>query len=201
MKAIIFDLDGVLVSTNIIHRDSLISAIQIVTGIDTTGRPEVSEHSMASTAEKIRLIQSVFQFHIDACHTILTLKDNIFYDKIKNLTAPTNVIECLEYIISKNIKTAIASNSRLMNMNHILDITNLRKYFDTIVSCEDVPNRKPAPDMLFEIYKRLNVDGKNTLFIDDTDEGAAAGYNSLSTVIKINSPADLTLDLFKKWIE
>ncbi len=200
VEAVIFDLDGVLVSTNIIHRDSLVSAIRIITEIDTTGFPEVSECSMISSAGKIKKIQDKFHFSDIVCIDILQLKDCLFQNEIINLQISQNIVECLEYIKSKNIKTAIASNSRLTNMNKILDVTDIRKYFDTVVSCEDVTNRKPAPDMLFEIYKRLNVGGKNTIFIDDTDEGAQAGHNSLSTVIKINSPADLTIELFKHWI-
>jgi HAD superfamily hydrolase (TIGR01509 family) len=197
---IIFDLDGVLVSTVAMHRDSLIMSIRINQGIDTTRFPELSGQSILSTLGKIKKIQSICNFPESQIPEILATKDRIFQEKIKKIKIEPNIIECLEYIKSKEILTAIATNSRAMNMNKILELTDLMKYFDTAVSANDVINRKPAPDMLFEIYKRLSVNGRNTLYIDDTDEGAAAGHNSLSTVIKINSPADLTIDLIKPWI-
>jgi beta-phosphoglucomutase-like phosphatase (HAD superfamily) len=180
--------------------ESLVSAIKSITGIDTTGLPEISEKSMISSAGKIKKVQAIYKFDDNTCDSILALKDALFFEMIKNIEIPRNVLECLMYIKAMGIKSAIASNSRLINMNRILDITNIRQYFDTIVSSEDVINRKPAPDMLFEIYKRLGVDGKDTLFIDDTDEGAAAGYNSQSDVIKISCPQDLTIGLLNTWI-
>lgn len=201
MRAVIFDLDGVLVPTGLIHRASLIKAIWQLTGIDSSGHPAVSETSMLSSAAKIEKIQHLLNFDTRHCADILTLKDKIFSDEVQNLILSDNVAECISYIRSINIKTAIASNSRKINIDRILDVLMIRDCFDTVVSSDDVTNRKPAPDMLFEVYKRLDVDGRNTLFIDDTDEGAAAGYSSLSTVIKINSPEDLIIPLIKPWIE
>lgn len=201
MRAIIFDLDGVLVTTNIMHRDALVMSIRINQGIKTEGFPEVSENSIASSFEKIKKIQQIYNFPESQFAEILATKDRIFQEKIKKLKVASNVIECLEYIKSKDILTAIASNSRSMNVNKILEITNLKKYFDTVVSADDVINRKPAPDMLFEVYKRLQVKGEDTLYIDDTIEGIVAGYSSLSSILKINDPTDLTIELIKPWAE
>jgi HAD superfamily hydrolase (TIGR01509 family) len=203
IKAIIFDLDGVLLPTNVFHRESLVESIKVITGIDMTGHPFVSEHSMLSSKLKIRNVQQIHHFSENLCSTILANKDNIFFSKLANVKPADNVIDCLTSIRLLKIKTAIASNSRLNNMERVLKMTDLRKYFDAIVSAEEVNLPKPAPDILFKVYERLGLqinEYNETIFVDDTEEGAAAGYSSPSTVVKINSPDDLSIELFKEWL-
>jgi len=203
IKAIIFDLDGVLLSTNVFHRESLVESIKEITGIDMTGHPSVSEHSMLSSKLKIRNVQQIHHFSENLCSIILANKDNIFFSKLANVRPDDNVIACLTSIRLLGIKTAIASNSRLSNMERVLKMTDLRKYFDAIVSASEVNLPKPAPDILFKVYERLGLqvdEYSETIFVDDTEEGAAAGHGSPSIVVKINSPNDLSIELFKEWL-
>jgi HAD superfamily hydrolase (TIGR01509 family) len=203
IKAIIFDLDGVLLPTNIFHRESLVESIKGITGIDTSGNPLVSEHSMLSSKLKIKNVQELYKFSENLCHVILSNKDNIFFSKLANTQPANNVIECLDAVRLLGIKTAIASNSRLNNMERVLEMTDLRKYFDAVVSAEEVNFPKPSPDVLFRAYSKLGLhvnEYSETIFVDDTEEGAEAGHCSPSIVVKINSPDDLSIDLFKEWL-
>jgi HAD superfamily hydrolase (TIGR01509 family) len=203
MKAIIFDLDGVLVSTDILHQVAIRMAVLDLTNIDINNSNIISEKSMSSTKEKIKIIQSSYDLSNEVYEEIIKLKDKLFFNLVNNIAVKNNIIDCLEYIKTLNIKTAIASNSRLINIRKILSTTDIEKYFDIVVSAEEVLYRKPAPDILFEVYKRLRLtedETYQTLFIEDTEEGAQAGYNSHSTVLKINSPEDLTVNLIKDFI-
>ena len=203
IKAIIFDLDGVLLPTNVLHRESLIESIKVITGIDTTHHHAVSEHSMLSSRLKIKKVQEIYKFNENLCPIILQNKDNIFFSKLRDIKPESNVLECLTSIRSIKIKTAIASNSRFNNMIRVLEITDLKKFFDVVVSAEEVAQPKPAPDILFEVYKRLGLtetEYDKTIFVDDTDEGAEAGHRSPSIVVRVNSPADLSINLFREWL-
>ncbi len=203
VKAIIFDLDGVLVSTDVIHKESLLRAVYEVSVIDAFTFPVISEKSMSSTRQKLKAIQDYYHFSDDIYARILKRKDEIFLNRIKSLTVSQNVIECLQYIKSKKIKTAIASNSRMINIQNILSITDLGQYFDVVVSADEVVNRKPAPDILFEVYRRLKLRKSSyadTMFIEDSDEGVRAGEASPSLVLRINNPTELTISLIESWI-
>lgn len=203
MKSVIFDLDGVLVSTDKLHAESLIRAVYEVTHIDTTSHPAVSPKSMMSTKEKLKTIQEYYRFTEGAYDRILKKKDEIFLDSVKFIKITDNVIAVLTYLRSTGIKTAIASNSRHTNIDAILCATGIKNFFDVVVSAEDVPHRKPAPDILFEVYKRLNLTPdaySDTLFIEDSDEGVEAGNNSPSVVLRINSPSELTVELLRPYI-
>lgn len=198
-KAVIFDLDGVLVSTNYIHRNTLARAIKDITGIEIC----VDEKSMMSTKQKIMKVIHDNNLDESLCDKILNLKDEYFFDEIQELVVPSNVIDCLEDLKSRNIKLAIASNSRRMNVDYILAVTNLDKYFQATVAGDEVDKPKPMPDMLFAAYKKLGLQGHDcmkTIFVEDTDEGALAGHRSLSSVVRVNSPEDLNIGIFSKWI-
>lgn len=204
MPAVIFDLDGVLVSTDRLHADSLAQAIHCVTATDVSGMNIMSAKSMMSTREKLRAVQSCYLFTDTVYDQILALKDSIFFGNMGNISVERSVLDTLEYVKHMQIKTAIASNSRHINISKILAATGLRCYFDVVASAEDVPNRKPAPDILFYVYQQLGLckeEFADTLFIEDSDEGAAAGHSSPSTVIRINNPSELTVELLEPYIQ
>lgn len=204
IKAIIFDLDGVLVSTDVLHKETLIRAVYDIARIDAYSFPSIPAKSMLSTKQKLKLIQGYYNFCDETYDKILLQKDELFFDKIKDLRLSDNVVECLDLAKSLKIKTAIASNSRHANITRILDATGLRKYIDVVVSADDVPNRKPAPDILFEVYRRLKLREKSyaqTVFIEDSDEGVEAGNNSPSTVVRINNPSELTVELLRPYLK
>jgi len=196
-KAVIFDLDGVLVSTDILHKNALVEAAFSV--INKT--VHVSEKCMLSTREKVKKLQIEYNFSDSEYANIIHRKDEIFSRMVSELTVGNNVIETLSYLKKLNIKTAIASNSRKINVDMVLKSTGLEKYFDIIISAEEVANRKPAPDILFEAYKRLGISGSDTVFVEDSEEGIQAGVQSLSRVIKVNNPSELSIDLFRNWLE
>lgn len=201
-KAVIFDLDGVLVETGILHKESLIEAVKNIIGMNVANL--ISEKSMLSTRQKIRNITRLFKLDDSVAANISAEKDRLFFDKIENLKVKDNVIQVLIELRKRNIRTAIASNSRLININKILDITGLRQYFDVIVSSEEVKRPKPMPDILFEVYKRLRIHGHDctcTIFVEDSDEGARAGEQSPSAVVRVENPDDLTFDKFQTWID
>lgn len=200
IEAVIFDLDGVLVRTNHLHQMALESALITVMNIDIKLIPELYVISMMSTKEKICHLQSLYRFSDAMAEIVLEVKDSIYQYWITNLIVDSNVYATLDYLKKKQIKLAIASNSRKSNIIHILSTTGIDGFFDAIVSAEEVQNRKPSPDIIFETYSRLGISGYNTLFIEDTSEGALAGYNSLSTVIIINNPGELNIKLFSPWI-
>jgi HAD superfamily hydrolase (TIGR01509 family) len=201
MKAVIFDLDGVLVPTDVMHKTALQNAMYLVLNSVPPGLIDLSEKSQGSTIEKVDYLQSIYGFSNNLKISILNQKDKIFQSMTDDIKVLPNVIKCLDFLNSRHIPMAIASNSRHVNISKVLGASGLSIYFGVVVSAEDVANRKPAPDILFEVYRQLGIDGKETLFVEDSDEGAEAGHRSPSTVIRIDCPKDLKASLFKAWIK
>jgi len=73
---------------------------------------------------------------------------------------------------------AIGSNGRLGNVEASLKATGLLSLFDTIVTAEQVPHGKPAPDVYLEAARRLDVAPEFCIVFEDTDEGLEAAHRA-----------------------
>jgi HAD superfamily hydrolase (TIGR01509 family) len=87
--------------------------------------------------------------------------------------------------LSKTYKLGLVSSSSLEFVHTILKSTDLEKYFSTIVTAEDVKREKPAPDGFLLAAKRLQVDPKECVAIEDAEKGVIAAKNAGMKVIAI----------------
>nr|WP_310785857.1 HAD family phosphatase [Fusobacterium nucleatum] len=113
------------------------------------------------------------------------------YKYIENILFTTGprkmpyIEELLKYLKDSNYKVAVASSS---NMNHIInnmEKTGLKKYIDEFASGAEVENGKPAPDVFLLAAKRLGVDAKDCLILEDSKAGVIAGSSAGAKVIMV----------------
>jgi len=71
------------------------------------------------------------------------------------------------------------------DINVIFPKLNILSYFDVFVTCEDVVNGKPAPDVYLEVAKRLKLKPLECLALEDSESGVAAGKSADMKVIAI----------------
>jgi len=90
---------------------------------------------------------------------------------------------------------AIATN-RGHSMPSILEHFGLTRYFATVVTSRDVTHPKPAPDMLFEAAKRMQLAPYDLLFVGDSelDKAAADSAGMQFAAYRGNLQADLRLE-------
>ncbi len=69
----------------------------------------------------------------------------------------------------------------------LLSAVDLKRLFDTIVTCEDVTRHKPAPDIYLEAARRLNVRPELCLAYEDTDPGIAAAQGAGMQVVDVRT--------------
>lgn len=79
--------------------------------------------------------------------------------------------EFLEKAHEKGIKMAIGSAAIMFNIDFVLDNLNIRHYFDTIVSADDVQFSKPHPETYLTCAARLHADPSNCLVFEDVIKG------------------------------
>lgn len=76
--------------------------------------------------------------------------------------------------VAGTMKLAVASNSRREVVDRALERAGLRDQFAAVVSADDVPRPKPAPDLYLEACRRLEVEPSAALAIEDSRVGAAS---------------------------
>ncbi|MBD0276769.1 MAG: HAD-IA family hydrolase [Flavisolibacter sp.] len=76
------------------------------------------------------------------------------------------------------IKLGIGSAAIQNNIDYVLDGLNIRKYFNAIVSADDVTESKPHPETFLRCAEKLGITPDNCLVFEDAPKGAEAAMNA-----------------------
>ncbi|MCB0729950.1 MAG: HAD family phosphatase [Ignavibacteriae bacterium] len=185
IKAIIFDMDGLLIDSEPIWfraKQELMKTLNL----EWTHEDQIATMGVPT------------QFWIDYLYKkvngILT-KDELLHgvtDRMINLYKKgeielmPGVKEALK-LAKENYKVGLATGSYKQLMEISLDINNWRNIFDVILSSDDLERGKPFPDIYLEVMKRLNVKPKESVVLEDSRDGIKAGVAAEANVIAIPS--------------
>ncbi len=86
-------------------------------------------------------------------------------------------------ILSRDYKLACVSNSHTKIMHWQMKMSRLNKYFEVVISADDVKRPKPAPDMLLQTCRKLKVLPVQSIYIGDTKTDMRAGKSAGCQVI------------------
>jgi len=176
MKAIIFDLDGVICHTDEYHylawkamADSMNIPFdrQINNRLRGVSRMESLEivleqyHGELSPAEKKALAEQ---------------KNELYKESLKQMS-PADLSEevktTLDALRSRGYKLAIGSSSK--NARFILQQLGLGSYFDAISDGNNITNSKPDPEVFVKAAQMLCIPAHDCLVVEDAVSGAIAG--------------------------
>lgn len=185
IKAIIFDMDGLLIDSEPIWfraKQELMKTLNL----EWTHEDQIATMGVPT------------QFWIDYLYKkvngILT-KDELLHgvtDRMINLYKKgeielmPGVKEALK-LAKENYKVGLATGSYKQLMEISLDVNNWRNIFDVILSSDDLERGKPFPDIYLEVMKRLNVKPKESVVLEDSRDGIKAGVAAGANVIAIPS--------------
>jgi putative hydrolase of the HAD superfamily len=128
--------------------------------------------------------------------TLLAEKNRSIQEKQQFLDAMPGIRELLNSAREKGIRTAVASSSDSGHVYGWLEKLDLRRWFDTICTREDVERAKPAPDLFLLAMERLGVAAKNSLVLEDSRNGllaaTAAGVACVVVPNRTTSTSDFT---------
>lgn len=104
------------------------------------------------------------------------------------------------------VKTALATSSRRMKMQMVMEKLNFLQYFDEIVTGEEVYNSKPSPDIFIRAAEKLKLAPRECIVIEDAASGVTAAKSAGMKCIAITTThtknqlehADLVIDTFKE---
>jgi phosphoglycolate phosphatase/AHBA synthesis associated protein len=165
-RAILFDLDGVLVDTY----DVWFFLLNQVTS--QLGYPPITaEQYKDSWGQGIETDVKLYYTR----HTVEQIRDEYakyYGDHLHHLKVMDGADATLKSI---GLPKAVITNSPTGLARRALGLAKLEHHFQTIVGCDEVANSKPAPDGILEACRRLGVKPQETIMIGDSrfDEGAA----------------------------
>lgn len=192
IKAVLFDMDGLMVDTESLSTEAFINSAK-AQGYNMTKEETLKVLGFTKA--------NIYQFWIDYFQgTNVDGKKLVddHYEYIENVLYTVGlekmpyVEELLKYLRENNYKIAVASSSDTADIKNNLEKTKLEKYIDEIASGAEVENGKPAPDVFLLAAKRLGVDPKDCLILEDSKAGIKAGKASGAMVFMV--PDMFTVD-------
>lgn len=206
MKAVIFDMDGVLVDSQPYHFKADIDTMTEYGVI----KDQKFYESFAGTltADRMRTLKEMFG--LDVPVEEMTIKrENMILDIMgkEDIKPVSGIPEFLRSIKEKGLTTAVASSSDYKLINLILDRLKIAKYFDSVTSGSDVKRGKPSPDVFLLAAERIGIEPAECLVVEDSENGVkaakAAGMKALGYINPTSGKQDLSLadfitDDFKK---
>lgn len=113
-------------------------------------------------------------------------KDRMSFEKEKqyqqefrpHLQLLPGLADLLEEAHRSGIKMAIGSAAIMFNIDFVLDNLNIRRYFDAIVSADDVTESKPNPETYLNCATQLNISAEDCLVFEDAPKGVEAALNA-----------------------
>ena len=207
IQTVIFDMDGVIVDTEPVHRyayfkqfDELNIAVTEELYTSFTGN---------STRNIFQKLKEKFNLEHDVEDLILR-KRSIFndaFDSKEDLELLEGVEKLIKELHENGIQLILASSASKVTIERVFRRFKLHEYFTHVVSGEDFPKSKPHP-AIFEHAASLSIAPKeNCIVIEDSTNGIKAskaagifcvGYNSIHSKDQDLSEADVVINHFNE---
>jgi HAD superfamily hydrolase (TIGR01509 family) len=178
LKAVIWDMDGVLTNTNEFHFQAWREIYQRFS--DDRQPLARARFEAVFGMRNDETIVRLFGTNYDSAAFIETVgieKESLFREMIRGRLEPLpGVLSWLNYFQDHGRRQAVASSAPKLNVEAILSELRLESYFATVLSGEESPElpSKPAPDIFLEAARRLKVPPAQCLVIEDSVVGVQA---------------------------
>ena len=207
LKAVIFDMDGVIIDSEPIHY-KLSKLYFNELGLDITDE-EYYTFVGIGDKEIFARLKNKYNLMLKSDEMAATYeKRYIEYLKQMENEEPIRGVDILiRNLHKKGLLLAVGSSASRENIGIVLKSFHLEGYFDTIVSGYDVENSKPFPDIYIRSAEKLGVDPAECIVIEDSSNGVKASksagmkciaYKNRNSGEQDLSQADIIIDSFEK---
>jgi beta-phosphoglucomutase-like phosphatase (HAD superfamily) len=198
LKAVIFDMDGVLIDSEPFHlvvNEKIFADLGINLG-------EEEYHSFIGTTHKDMwsMIKKRYNLPQPVPELVnMQVSGNINYIKNEEIEPIKikGVAGLLSEIARESIKIGIASSSPTKVIKLVINKLRISDYFSAIIGGEEIKRGKPSPDIFLKAAKRLKETPSNCLVIEDSKNGVLAAKAAGMKCVGFKNPNSGNQDLEK----
>lgn len=193
IKAVIFDMDGVLIDAKEWHYEALNRALRLF-GMEISRADHLTTFDGLPTRRKLEMLTVTEGLPMELHGFLNDLKQAYTLELVSSRCRPTFAHEfALARLKARGVKLAVASNSVRNTVLTMMERANLARHFNIMLSNEDVARSKPDPEIYRTAMERLGVAPEEALIVEDNEHGIKAARASGGHLLVVRTPADVTL--------
>ncbi|MDM8201561.1 HAD family hydrolase [Allofournierella massiliensis] len=185
IKAVIFDMDGLMFDTERLW-DTLWEPTCRALGLEMPQDLEAFFTGGRGLAG-VKLNEHIQKFFPQADPQVIVEKIWELAEQrfAQGVPCKPGLAELLETLEEKKLPRIVASSSPRALIQKNLETTGMARYFDQVVCGADVRHSKPAPDIFLEAARRLGVDIRDCLVLEDSFNGVRAGHAAGAVTVMV----------------
>ncbi len=191
IKAIIFDMDGVLIEAKDWHYEALNQALELF-GYKISRYEHLVTFDGLPTKKKLEML-SMERGLPKGLHKFINHMKQIY--TMEHVYMKCKPLFCHQYALSKlkseGYKLALGSNSVRITIDMMLGKADLMKYMDFTLSNQDVKKSKPDPEIYNTAIVRLGFKPEECLIVEDNPNGVKAALASGANLLKVETVYDV----------
>jgi beta-phosphoglucomutase len=206
IRAIIFDLDGTLVHTEILKAESYAQAIQILTKGSVSQKMVLDSFGKYVGLSRAGVVNGLFEEykkplseHLDDLDSeavqerIITSRLAIYHQMLNDKTLLSSHfckynMELLRSVHKDNFKTVVATMSHRFEADMVIEAMGIRGKLDIILTSVDIVQGKPHPEIYLKVKEMLKMEPEECLVIEDSLHGIKAGLAAGMNVFAVTNP-------------
>jgi len=195
IKAVIFDLDGVIVESENAHIEAEKQTF-LKYGVQISAD---ELHKYTGATAKVMLTELIAKYKLDTTfEEIFRQKEDILDKLLEEDAEPTKgIITLLWKLKSRQIRLAIGSSSPKKQIKYVLSKLDITHLFDSAVGAEDIGHSKPDPEVFLKAAAELGVNPSECLVVEDSSLGVEAAKSAHMKCIGFRNPNSGNQDLSK----
>lgn len=202
ITTILFDLDGVLVSTKHLHFTVLNEALsECDDAYVISWQEHVNTYDGLKTREKLARLTAQKGLPSELHDPIWKRKQELLHARLHEIRMEPHVRETVQSLKSQGFKLGCCSNSIRSTVEAVLRHTGLEACFDVVLSNEDVDRAKPCPEIYWRAMMSLGTSPEQTLVVEDSPHGMTAAHRSHAFLFRVSGPADVQHGAILEFIE
>ena len=185
IQAFLFDMDGVIIDSNPLHRVAW-DEYNLRYGIQTTEEMHAAMYGKRNDQiVRVYFGAGLTDAEVDAHGEA---KEALYRELMADRLEESLVPGVRQFVAGLgSTPRAVATNANQANLDFVLDRSGLRQYFPVAVHGGQVENPKPAPDVYLRAAELIGVAPRHCVVFEDSKGGAAAGVAAGMRVVGIST--------------
>ncbi|GGP25440.1 HAD family hydrolase [Silvimonas amylolytica] len=200
IKAVVFDMDGVLIEAKDWHYEALNRALKLF-GFEISRYEHLTVYDGLPTGKKLEML-SIERGLPEGLHAFINeMKQSYTMEIVHTQCKPRFVHEyALSTLRARGYKLAVASNSIRKTVEVMMEKARLTPYLDAMLSTSDITRAKPDPEIYLKAMSMLGIEPHECLVVEDNENGIRAARAAGAHLLVVHDVEEVNLQNITKRI-